>query len=108
MIPALGGDLVGLRRLVRALDGIMMTGSPSNVHPSHYGRTATIEAEPFDPARDRTSLELTRLALEEGVPLLAICRGYQEPNVSIGGTLHGRVHAEIGIASYRERVCQNG
>src|SRR3546814_2873776 len=63
MIPSLGEDLVDLRRLVRALDGIMMTGSPSNVHPSHYGRTATIEAEPFDPARDSTSLALIRLAL---------------------------------------------
>src|SRR3546814_7966588 len=55
MIPSLGEDLVDLRRLVRALAGIMMTGSPSNVHPSHYGRTATIEAEPVED-RKRTRL----------------------------------------------------
>src|SRR3546814_11332055 len=98
----------------------MMTGSPSNVHPSHYGRTATIEAEPFDPARDSTSLALIRLALEEGVPLLAICRGYQELNVALGGTLHVRVHEvpgrfdnrrpqppeQDGRASCRERGCR--
>src|SRR3546814_10182325 len=101
MIPSLGEDLVDLRRLVRALDGIMMTGSPSNVHPSHYGRTATIEAEPFDPARDSTSLALIRLALEEGVPLLAICRGYQELNVALGGTLHVRVHEVPGRFDHR-------
>src|SRR3546814_10371314 len=64
MIPSLGEDLVDLRRLVGALDGLMMTGSPSNVHPSHYGQAATIEAEPFDVARDATSLALIRLALE--------------------------------------------
>ena len=81
MVPSLGEDLLELRRLLRRLDGIMMTGSPSNVHPSHYGRVETPEAEPFDTARDATTLALIRLALEEGVPLLAICRGFQELNV---------------------------
>src|SRR3546814_18752750 len=98
MSPALGEDRVDLRRLVRALDGIMMTGSPSNVHPSHYGRPATIEAEPFAPARDSTSLALIRLALEEGVPLLALCRGPPELHVALG---------DIGNASSRERGCQS-
>lgn len=92
MIPSLGEDLVDLHRLVGGLDGLMMTGSPSNVHPSHYGLPETPEAEPFDPARDATTLALIRLALDEGVPLLAICRGFQELNVALGGTLHARVH----------------
>ncbi|HEY9549212.1 MAG TPA: gamma-glutamyl-gamma-aminobutyrate hydrolase family protein [Kiloniellaceae bacterium] len=101
MIPSLGEDLVDLRRLVGALDGLMMTGSPSNVHPSHYGQAATIEAEPFDVARDATSLALIRLALDEGVPLLAICRGYQELNVALGGSLHVRVHEVPGRLDHR-------
>lgn len=101
MIPSLGEDLVELRRLVRRLDGIMMTGSPSNVHPSHYGAVASPEAEPFDPARDSTSLALIRLALEEGVPLLAICRGFQELNVALGGSLHARVHELPGRMDHR-------
>lgn len=101
MIPSLGEDLVDLRRLVRSLDGIMMTGSPSNVHPSHYGQPASVEAEPFDPARDATSLALIRIALAEGVPLLAICRGYQELNVALGGTLHIRVHELPGRMDHR-------
>lgn len=101
MIPSLGDDLVDLRRLVRSLDGLMMTGSPSNVHPSHYGQVESAEAEPFDPARDATSLALIRLALEEGVPLLAICRGYQELNVALGGSLHIRVHELPGRMDHR-------
>jgi putative glutamine amidotransferase len=79
----------------------MMTGSPSNVHPSHYGQAETPEAEPFDTARDSTSLALIRLALAEGVPLLAICRGYQELNVALGGTLHARVHELPGRMDHR-------
>lgn len=101
MIPSLGGDLVDLRRLVRSLDGVMMTGSPSNVHPSHYGQPESVEAEPFDTARDVTSLALIRLALQEGVPLLAICRGYQELNVALGGSLHARVHEVPGRMDHR-------
>lgn len=107
MIPSLGDEVVDLRRLVRRLDGLMMTGSPSNVHPSHYGRTETPEAEPFDPARDSTSLALIRLALEEGVPLLAICRGFQELNVALGGTLHARVHELEGRMDHRRPQAPN-
>src|SRR3546814_16682715 len=75
---------------------IMMTGSPSNVHPSHSGRTATIEAEPFDPARASTSLALIRLALEEGAPVLAISRRHPHLNVPPGGTPPVPVHAVPG------------
>ena len=70
--------------MLDSLDGLLFTGSPSNVHPSHYGQVETPEAEPFDPARDATSLALIRLALEEGLPLLVICRGFQELNVALG------------------------
>ncbi|NIA71001.1 gamma-glutamyl-gamma-aminobutyrate hydrolase family protein [Pelagibius litoralis] len=101
MIPSLGEDLLDLRALLRRLDGLMMTGSPSNVHPDHYDQAETPEAEPFDRARDATSLALIRLALEEGVPLLAICRGFQELNVALGGTLHPRVHEIDGRMDHR-------
>jgi putative glutamine amidotransferase len=101
MIPSLGEDLVDLRRLLRSLDGLMMTGSPSNVHPTHYGQVETPAAEPFDPVRDATSLALIRLAIEEGVPLLAICRGFQELNVALGGSLHARVHELPGRMDHR-------
>lgn len=101
MIPSLGEDLLDLRRLVQRLDGLMMTGSPSNVHPEHYGQPETAKAEPFDRVRDATTLQLIQIALEEGLPFLAICRGFQELNVALGGTLHARVHEVEGRMDHR-------
>ncbi len=91
IIPAFGA-LYDLPDLVRRLDGLLLTGSPSNVHPRHYGTAPTPEAEPHDEARDDTTLPLIHEALGQGLPLLAICRGMQELNVALGGTLHTRVH----------------
>jgi len=76
--------------LLSRLDGILLTGSPSNVHPRHYhGTKAT---GPFDERRDEMTLPLLRATLASRVPLLAICRGLQELNVAYGGTLHHAVH----------------
>ena len=91
VIPAFG-ELYDLPDLVHRLDGIMLTGSPSNVHPTHYGMVPTPEAEPHDEARDATTLPLVHEALRQGIPMLAICRGMQELNVALGGSLHARVH----------------
>jgi putative glutamine amidotransferase len=91
VVPAFGA-LYDIPALVQALDGLMLTGSPSNVHPSHYGTPASPEAEPYDRPRDATTLPIIRAALDHAVPLLAICRGFQELNVALGGTLHARVH----------------
>jgi hypothetical protein len=67
------------------VDGVLISGSRTNVHPSLYGEEATEAHGPFDPARDATSLDLIRRAIDRGVPLLAICRGIQELNVALGG-----------------------
>ncbi|MEX0759275.1 MAG: gamma-glutamyl-gamma-aminobutyrate hydrolase family protein [Tistlia sp.] len=91
VVPALG-DLLEARAIVARLDGLVLTGSPSNVHPTRYGQGATPEHEPHDEARDATTLPLIEAALEAGLPLFAICRGHQELNVALGGTLHARVH----------------
>ncbi|MEE9480068.1 MAG: gamma-glutamyl-gamma-aminobutyrate hydrolase family protein [Kiloniellales bacterium] len=91
LIPALGG-FFDLPALVHRLDGVVLTGSPSNVHPSHYAAPATPAHEPHDEARDQTTLPLIHETLRQGVPLLAICRGMQELNVALGGTLYARVH----------------
>ena len=99
-IPAFG-DLLDLPDLVSRLDGLLLTGSPSNVHPSHYDTPASPEAEPHDPHRDATTLPLIQAALDGGLPLLAICRGMQELNVALGGTLHARVHELEGRDDHR-------
>src|SRR3546814_16660220 len=78
MIPSLGEDLVDLRRLVGALDGLMITGRPSNVHPSKHGTAATNEAEPIAVARGDTSLALIRLHLNQDLPPRAIYPRGQE------------------------------
>ncbi len=91
VIPAFG-ELYDLPALVERLDGVVLTGSPSNVHPTHYGMVPTPEAEPHDEARDSTTLPLIHEVLNQGVPMLAICRGMQELNVALGGSLHARVH----------------
>ena len=91
VLPAFGA-LYDIPALVKSLDGLLLTGSPSNVHPSNYGTSPSLEAEPYDQPRDATTLPIIRATLDQGVPLLAICRGFQELNVALGGTLHARVH----------------
>jgi len=100
ILPALG-DAADLDTVLDAVDGVMLTGSPSNVHPSLYGEEAVGE-QPFDAARDATTLPLIRAVLARGMPLLAICRGFQELNVALGGTLHQAVHYVDGMQDHRE------
>jgi putative glutamine amidotransferase len=82
------GDLAGL---LDVADGIFLTGSPSNVHPSHFGEAVHNPALPLDPVRDGSTLPLIPAALARGIPLFAICRGFQEANVALGGSLHQAV-----------------
>ena len=83
------------------LDGLLLPGSPSNVHPDRYGTAASLTPDRHDPARDATTLPLARAAIARGLPLLAVCRGCQELNVALGGTLHQQVHAVSGRADHR-------
>jgi putative glutamine amidotransferase len=100
LIPALGPRL-DFDVLLAELDGLLITGSPSNVEPHHYGGRARRSDSPCDPARDATTLPLIRRALDLAVPLFAICRGLQELNVALGGTLHQEVHELPGRADHR-------
>jgi putative glutamine amidotransferase len=81
--------------LLALADGVLLTGSPSNVHPSHFGEDVHDPSLPLDPARDAWTLPLIRQALAMGLPLFAICRGTQETNVALGGSLHQAVQ-EVG------------
>jgi putative glutamine amidotransferase len=90
LIPAMG-DRADVAGFVRRIDGLMLTGSPSNVLPAHYGGPPHPDGVPEDPARDAVTLPLIRAAIAAGLPLLAICRGMQELNVALGGTLDQRL-----------------
>ena len=85
----------------------MVTGSKSNVHPSLYGGDASEANGPYDPARDATTLPLIRKAIERGVPLLAICRGIQELNVALGGTLATEIQEREGSLDHRAPASDN-
>lgn len=96
-----GAGASDLEALLDLADGICLTGSPSNVHPLHFGEAVHDSGLPLDPERDAWTLPLIRLALERGVPLLAICRGCQEFNVALGGSLYQAVHEVAGFFDHR-------
>src|SRR5215472_16968139 len=100
LIPAIGSR-VDVCVLLDRLDGLLLTGSPSNVHPSHYGAEPSHPEILHDPERDATTLPLIREAIRRDLPILAIYRGVQELNVALGGTLHQRVHEIPGRFNHR-------
>jgi len=101
VLPALG-DALDLETMLAMCDGIMLTGSASNVHPSHYEQTVYNPELPQDLARDATVLPLIRAAIKRGIPVIAICRGFQEMNVALGGSLHQAVQEVHGKMDHRE------
>lgn len=101
LIPSLA-DLVSPSDILDALDGILFTGSPSNVEPFHYQGPASAPGTAHDPARDAITLPLIRAAVDAGVPVLGICRGFQEMNVAFGGSLHQKVHEVGTFIDHRE------
>jgi len=101
VVPALASGIQP-QELLEHLDGVLLTGSMSNVEPHHYGGDPSRPGTLHDPDRDRTTLPLAREALASGVPVLALCRGFQELNVVLGGTLHQHVHEVPGYRNHRE------
>ncbi len=98
MIPPMGEVQLAL---LDRIDGLLIPGSPSNVHPSRYGTDESLTPDKHDPARDATTLPLIRAAIARGLPVLAICRGIQELNVAMGGTLLQNLHDLPGRRDHR-------
>ena len=105
LIPSLAEEL-GLDELLIRLDGLVFTGSPSNVEPHRYRGPPSAPGTLHDPARDATTLPLIRKAVGAGVPVLGICRGFQEMNVAFGGTLHQKLHEVPGHLDHRDDTSQ--
>ncbi len=101
LIPSLG-DALNVRELLADFDGILLTGSPSNVEPHHYSGPPSDPGTLHDAHRDATTLPLIPHVVEGGMPLLAICRGFQEMNVAFGGTLWQKLHEVEGLRDHRE------
>jgi putative glutamine amidotransferase len=112
MLPLVANDLLprpipsfgpgsDVNDLLQGLNGLLLTGATSNIEPIHYGGGSDADCPPYDPSRDETTLPLIRAALERGLPLLCICRGHQELNVALGGSLFARVHEVPGRMDHR-------
>ena len=86
-LPALGTEELDLEAILARIDGLFLTGSPSNLDPLTYNAQDAEKNENLDSARDSTTLPLIRKAVEQGIPLFGVCRGLQEINVALGGTL---------------------
>jgi putative glutamine amidotransferase len=100
MIPSII-EAMDLDKLLEPFDGILMTGAVSNVHPPHYGEEPTADHEPYDHARDATTLALIRKVVARGIPLFCICRGFQELNVAMGGSLETELQKGEGRLDHR-------
>jgi putative glutamine amidotransferase len=101
LVPA---GMADISTLLEIADAILLSGSPSNVAPRHYGDEAPLLEDRLDPVRDALTLPLIRAAVERKKPLFAICRGFQELNVALGGSLHQAVHAVDGHKDHRARA----
>jgi putative glutamine amidotransferase len=101
LVPAIGRELQ-LEELLETLDGLLFMGSPSNVEPRHYRGEPSAEGTLHDPHRDETTLPLIPRAVAAGVPVLGICRGFQEMNVAFGGSLWQKLHEVSGHMDHRE------
>lgn len=99
LFPMAGAEDVP--ELLPLVDGVLLTGSPSNVEATHFGASA-LETDLLDPRRDRLTMALVRAAVGGGTPLFGVCRGLQEMNVALGGSLYQQVHAEPEHLDHRE------
>ncbi len=89
-------------RLLENLDGLFLPGSPSNIEPKLYGNEQSLTPEAHDQQRDSLTIPLIRAAIERKIPIFAVCRGMQEVNVALGGTLHQRTYEIAGLNDHRE------
>jgi putative glutamine amidotransferase len=99
VVPSIAPDEID--DLLDVADGVLLTGSPSNVHPLHFAEEVRDTALPLDPERDTWTLPLIPRVIERGIPLFAISRGFQETNVALGGSLHQAVHEVPGQRDHR-------
>jgi putative glutamine amidotransferase len=101
-------DVTDIDALLATVDGILLTGSRANVHPSRFNIEPQPAYEPYDEARDAVAIEVIRACVEKAVPVFGICRGMQEMNVAFGGTLHPEIRELPGRMNHRMPRLENG
>lgn len=101
-------EITDAEALLETVDGILLTGARANVHPARFGATEDSRYEPYDRDRDALALRLIEICVARGVPLLGICRGFQEMNVAFGGSLHPEIRELPGRMNHRMPRLPNG
>src|ERR1700688_1812622 len=101
-------DITDIGALLDAIDGVVLTGARANVHPSRFGTEPDSRHEPYDIHRDDLALALSEACVARGIPLSAICRGFQEMNVAFGGSLHPEIRELPGRMNHRMPRLPNG
>lgn len=101
-------EVTEIDALLDAVDGVLLTGARANVHPTHFGVDPHPAHEPYDLGRDAVALPLIRACVARGVPVLGICRGFQEMNVAFGGTLHPEIRELPGRMNHRMPRLETG
>ena len=104
LLVPVGAGMTDIAAVLELADAILLSGSRSNVAPENYGEETPINPDALDPLRDAVTLPLIRAAVELKTPLFAICRGFQELNVALGGSLHQAVHDVNGHKDHRART----
>jgi putative glutamine amidotransferase len=101
-------DITDIAALLDAVDGIVLTGARANVHPTRFRMMPNAKHEPYDERRDAVALSLVEACVERGVPIFGICRGLQEMNVAMGGSLHPEIREIPGRMNHRMPRLENG
>ena len=101
-------DITDIDTLLEVVDGVLLTGARANVHPARFGAEPHPGHEPYDEARDAVALALVEACVARGVPILGVCRGFQELNVAFGGTLHPEIRELPGRINHRMPRLENG
>jgi len=101
-------DITDIGSLLDAVDGILLTGGRANVHPSHFNVKPHPSHEPYDQDRDEVALGSVVACVEQGIPILGLCRGIQEMGVAFGSTLHPEMRELPGRMNHRAPRLDNG
>jgi putative glutamine amidotransferase len=94
-------DITDLDALLEVVDGVLLTGARANVHPVRFRTEPHAAHEPYDESRDALALALIEVCVARGVPILGVCRGFQEMNVAFGGSLHPEIRELPGRMNHR-------
>jgi putative glutamine amidotransferase len=104
LVPSMGGEMLNQKGIFNNIDGLLLTGSISNVNPKLFGQEPVGKKQYLDDVRDQTTIPLIKIAVKMGVPILAVCRGFQEFNVAFGGDLHQKIHDVEGKRDHRTNM----